>query len=106
MRTFFESRAGLEPRFIEGTVSELEELFGGPPPELPKGHFVPGQSDPLLVDLHAGLRNAFRELVEYAYRTLTASRTKEGHPEAGVHWGGTGSPHSRFEEALSAVLTN
>ncbi len=106
MRTFFESRAGLEPRFIEGTVSELEELFGGPPPELPKGHFVPGQSDPLLVDLHAGLRNAFRELVEYAYRTLTASRTKEGPPEAGVHWGGTGSPHGRFDEALSAVLTN
>ena len=106
MRTFIESRAGLEPRFIEGTLSELEELFGGPPPELPAGHFRPGQSDALLVDLHSGLRNACRELVESAYRTLTASRTKEGGLEASGGWGGPGSSSSRFEETLTAVLTN
>ncbi len=106
MRTFIESRAGLEPRFIEGTVSELEELFGGPPPELPAGHFRPGQSDALLVDLHSGLRNACRELVESAYRALTTSRTKEGGLEASGGWGGPGSSSSRFEETLTAVLTN
>ncbi len=106
MRTFFESRTGLEPRFIEGTVSELEELFGGPPPELPAGHFAPGQTDPLLVDLHAGLRNALRDLVEYAYHTLTLVRTKEGGLEPRVDWGGAGTPPSRFEETLSTVLAN
>ena len=63
MRTFFESRTDLSPRYIEGTVPELEELFGSPVPELPEGHLVPEQGEALLVDLHPGLRTAFREVV-------------------------------------------
>lgn len=107
MRTFFESRADLAPRFIEGTVQELEELFGSPLPELPEGQLVPGQSDALLVELHPGLRNAFRELVESAYRALAARRAKDaGGASPAPPWGGAGSPASRFEDALDAVLTN
>jgi class 3 adenylate cyclase len=106
MRTFFESRTDLEPRFVEGTVSELEELFGSPVPGFPGGHLVPGQGDTLLVDLHSGLRNAFRELVDFAYRLLAAKRTTDGGAEAPFEWGAAGSPHSRFEEALHANLTN
>ena len=40
MHTFFERRGDAEPRFIEGSVSELEELFGSPLPELPEVHPV------------------------------------------------------------------
>ena len=32
MRNFFESRKDVGTRFIEGTVSEVEEFFGSPPP--------------------------------------------------------------------------
>jgi class 3 adenylate cyclase len=107
MRNFFEARKDLEPRFIEGTVSEVEELFGSPVPELPEGHQVPGQTDSLLVDLHSGLRNAFRELVEFAYRTLLARRGKEGGAESPFDsGGGSGNPYSRFEEALNGILVN
>ena len=105
MRTFFESRADLAPRFIEGTVQELEELFGSPLPELPEGQLIPGQSDGLLVELHPSLRNAFRELVDAAYRALAAQRTKDASLEGPGSWGGAGSPASRFEEILDPILT-
>ncbi|MBI2114884.1 MAG: adenylate/guanylate cyclase domain-containing protein [candidate division NC10 bacterium] len=105
MRTFFESRADLAPRFIEGTVQELEELFGSPLPELPEGQLVPGQSDGLLVELHPSLRNAFRELVDAAYRALAVQRTKDAGLADPGGWGGTGSPASRFEEILDPILT-
>ena len=65
MRTFFESRADLAPRFIEGTIQELEELFGSPLPELPEGQLVPGQSDGLLVELKAE-RTRLDELITRA----------------------------------------
>ncbi|MEK6717865.1 MAG: adenylate/guanylate cyclase domain-containing protein [candidate division NC10 bacterium] len=106
MRTFFESRADLAPRFIEGTIQEMEELFGSPLPELPEGQLVPGQGDGLLVELHPALRNAFRELVDAAYRALAAPRTKDAGLAGPGSWGGAGSPASRFEEILDAILTN
>ncbi len=106
MRTFFESRANLEPRFIEGTVPELEELFGGQVPELPEGQLLPGQSDSLLVDVHPALRNAFRELVEFVYRTLADKRSQVPGGEGPFDRGGPGNPYSRFEETLEAILTN
>jgi class 3 adenylate cyclase len=106
MRTFFETRKDLETRFIEGTASEVEELFGSPLPELPEGHMLPGQSDALLVELHTGLRNAFRELIDFAYRTLAAARSKEAGGETAFDWSTPGSPFSRFEETLTAILTN
>ena len=87
MRTFFESRADLAPRFIEGTIQELEELFGSPLPELPEGQLVPGQSDGLLVELHPALRNAFRELVDAAYRALADPRTKDSGLAGPGSWG-------------------
>ncbi len=106
MRTFFETRKDLETRFIEGTASEVEELFGSPLPELPEGHYLPGQSDALLVEVHTGLRNAFRELVDFDYRTLAAARSREGGGEVSFDWSAPGSPYSRFEETLTAILTN
>lgn len=106
MRTFFESRADLAPRFIQGTVQELEELFGSPLPDLPEGQLLPGQSDGLLLELHPGLRNAFRELVDAAYRALAAKPTKDAGLAGPGGWGGAGSPASRFEEILDAILTN
>ena len=106
MRTFFETRKDLETRFIEGTASEVEELFGSPLPQLPEGHMLPGQSDALLVELHTGLRNAFRELVDFAYRALAAARSKEAGAEASFDWSAPGSPYSRFDETLTATLTN
>ncbi len=104
MRTFFESRVNLEPRFIEGTVPELEELFGSQVPDLPEGQLFPGQSDPLLVDIHPALRNAFRELVEFVYRTLADRRSQVPGGEDPFDRGGPGNPYSRFEETLEAIL--
>ena len=106
MRTFFENRTDLDPRFIEGTVSEVEELLGSPVPNLPEGHLLAEPGEGFLVDLHSGLSNANRELVEFAYRTLTSVRSKEGGAEASVDWGRPGSPNNRFESVLTQVLTN
>ncbi len=107
MRTFFESRTDLSPRYIEGTGPELEELFGSPVPELPEGQLVPEQGEALLGDLHPGLRTAFREMVEHAYRSLVAKRGKDAGTETPFAWsGGPETPYSRFEEALNAILTN
>ncbi len=106
MRTFFENRTDLEPRFIEGTVSEVEELLGSPVPNLPEGHLLAEPGEGFLVDLHSGLSNSYRELVEFAYRTLTSVRSKEGGAEASVDWGRPGSPNNRFESVLTQVLTN
>jgi class 3 adenylate cyclase len=107
MRTFFENRTDLEPRFIEGTVRELEELFGGRLPELPEGQLTPGQADPLLVDLHPGLRKGLRDLIEFIYRTLAAREVRDKDVAAAVHFdrGGGGTPSAQFEEALVSVLT-
>jgi class 3 adenylate cyclase len=106
MRNFFESRKDLGTRFIEGTVSEVEEFFGSPPPELPEAQHLSDQSEALLVELHPGLRNAFRELVDFAYRTLSSARSKEGGGEVSFDWSAPGSPYSRFEETLTLMLIN
>ena len=107
MRTLFESRTDLSLRYIEGTVPELDELFGSPLPELPVGDLTSGQGEAPLVDVHPGLRNAFREMVEHAYRTLSAQRGKDAAAEGPFAWGGgPGTPYNRFEDALHAILTN
>jgi len=107
MRNFFESRTDLSPRYIEGTVPELEELFGSPMPELPEGHLAPEQGEALLGDLHPGLRTAFRELLEYSYHMLAAKRGKDAGAETPFEWGsGPDTPYSRFEELLNAILIN
>lgn len=107
MRTLFESRTDLSLRYIEGTVPELDELFGSPLPELPVGDLTPGQGEAPLADVHSGLRNAFREMVEHAYRTLSAKRGKDAEAEGPFAWGGgPGTAYNRFEDALHAILTN
>ncbi len=106
MRTFFENRTDLDPRFIEGTVAEVEELLGSPVPNLPEGHLLAEPGEALLVELHSSLSNACRELVEFAYRTLTTARSKEAGAEASVDWGRPGSPNNRFESVLTQLLTN
>lgn len=107
MRTFFESRADLSPRYIEGTDSELEELFGSPVPALPEGHHPAEQADAPLVEPDPALRSAFRELVEHAYRTLVAPQGMDRAADGPRAWGGgPGTHYSRFEEILNAILTN
>ena len=105
MHTFFERRGDAEPRFIEGSVSELEELFGSPLPELPEAYPISGESEALLVDIHPGLRSALREVVEFIYRALAERRTPGGAGAAAQLESGTGTPYSRFEGALDALLT-
>lgn len=107
MQRFFESRAHLAPRFIEGTAAELEELFGSPLPVLPVGQQAAEGGEGLLVELPAGLCGPFRELVEHAYRTLTAGRGKDRGADSlpGLE-SGPGTPYGRFEEALQAILAN
>jgi len=105
MRRFFEKRTDLSPRYVEGTPWELEELFGTPLPELPEGHFNAEQGEAILVDLHPSVRSAFRELVESAYRTLTARRGKDTGGDASF-WSsaGSGASPTHFEDAFCALL--
>jgi hypothetical protein len=107
MRTFFESRTDLSSRYIEGTVAEIEELFGSPVPELPEGHHTTDEGETLVVDLYPGLRNAFRAMLEHSYRTLAEKRGKDDATEGAFAWdGGPGTPYSRFEEMLHGILAN
>jgi class 3 adenylate cyclase len=91
MRRLLERRTHWEPRFLEGTVRELEELFGGRLPELP------GRGLDFLVDLHPGLRKSLRDLLEAVLPGLTA-RAAEGLPP------GADETRGRFEEALEGLL--
>jgi hypothetical protein len=91
MQRLLEQRTDWEPRFLEGTVRELEELFGGRLPELP------GREAAFLVDLHPGLRKSLRDLLDSIAPGL-GGRVAEGLPPGADHACG------RFEEALDAVL--
>ena len=73
MRRIFGGPSAPDPRFIAGTVAEIEELFGGRVPELPDGPLDPATGDLFLVDLFPPLRKCLRDLVEYLYRGLTAT---------------------------------
>ena len=85
-----------EPRFLEGTARELEELFGGRLPELP------GRGRPrdigLLVDLAPALRKELRDLLGAVIRSLSNRSGSEG----------AGSPQAftRFEAALEELLVS
>jgi class 3 adenylate cyclase len=106
MRTFFERRSEVESRYIEGSVAELEDLFGSPLPELPEAYPASGESEALLVDFHPGLRNALREVVEFIYRTLADRRPSGADDMAAAQLGGgAGTPYNRFEKALDEILT-
>lgn len=92
MRRLLERRTDWEPRFLEGTARELEELFGGRLPQLP------GREPTFLVDLHPGLRKTLRDLLERIGQSLTA-KTPGARPP------GADEAFSRFEESLEALLT-
>ncbi len=103
MRSIFERVADREPRFIEGTVRELEELFGRPLPELPEVQPMPGEAELLLVDLHPALAKALRDLVEFIYALLTDRDRAPGG--ARLERSGGETPFTRFEQMLDAILT-
>jgi hypothetical protein len=102
MRTILESLASREPRFIEGTARELEDLFGTRVPELPEVELAPEETDALFVDLHPGLSQALRDLIESIYRVLAE---KGGDRDPSLDRRRAESPFRRFEEILEAVLT-
>jgi class 3 adenylate cyclase len=102
MRTILEALASREPRFIEGSARELEELFGSRVPELPEVQLAPDESDALFVDLHPGLAQALRDLIEAIYRILAE---KEGDRDASLVRRRMDNPFRRFEEILEAILT-
>jgi class 3 adenylate cyclase len=105
MRRFFEKRTDLSPRYIEGVPWELEELFGAPLPQLPESHVSAEHGETILVALHPSVRAALRDLVESAYRTLTAKKGRDTGGEVSF-WSsaGAGNASARFEEVFGALL--
>lgn len=105
MRAFFTPATTLPTRFIQGTIREVEELFGSNLPELPEGQSTTGQPESLVVDLHSGLKKAAAELIEYFYRTLTAKQPAE-MPRVGFLDRPANDPYSRYAYLLGQILTN
>lgn len=97
-----ETLANCEPRFIQGTARELEELFGSRGLELPEAQLAPEETDALLVDLHPGLSQGLRDLIESIYRILSE---RGGEKDPSLDRRRAESPFRRFEEILEAVLT-
>jgi class 3 adenylate cyclase len=103
MQRIFGVRSGLEPRFILGTLAEVEELFGGRVPELPDGPLGPVGGEAFLVDLYPPIRKSFRELLEHLYWGLTAAASGE---QTGFTQGKNDAPLDRFERVLETVLSS
>ena len=104
MRRIFGGPSAPDPRFIAGTVAEIEELFGGRVPGLPDGPLDPATGDLFLVDLFPPLRKCLRDLVEYLYRGLTA--TAGGGEHAAFTHGSGAAPLDQFEQVLETVLAS
>ncbi len=103
MRRILERPADLNPRFVEGTAQELEELFGSPLPELPGGQVGTGETQAPLVDLYPGLRSSLREAVDFIYGRLVAKATPKEMAEFDREGGET--PFARAEQVLETLLT-
>ncbi|HTU02162.1 MAG TPA: hypothetical protein VMG58_10110, partial [Candidatus Sulfotelmatobacter sp.] len=97
MRRLIDAPPDGEPRFLEGTAHELEELFGGRLPELP------GRERPrdigLVVDLAPALRKDLRDLLGAIIRSLDNRPGGADGPPAG-----SGHVYARFEETLEELL--
>ena len=100
MRRFFGSRSPLEPRFIAGTVGEIEELFGSGIPDLPEGPAVSVPGERFLVDLFPSIRKSLRDLVEHIYRGLSG-----GGEQGAFASGKDAAAFDEFERVLEKVLT-
>jgi class 3 adenylate cyclase len=100
MRRFFGAGSAGEPRFIGGTVGEIDELFGSATPDLPAGPAGSAQGERFLVDLFPPIRKSLRDLVEHIYRGLSAG----GGEHAAFASGKDAGAFDRFEEVLEKVL--
>ncbi len=100
MRRFFGVGASAEPRFISGTVGEIEDLFGGAIPDLPEGPAGSASAERFLVDVFPPIRKSLRELVEHIYRGISAG----GGEQSAFVSGKDAGAFDRFEQVLEKVL--
>ena len=100
MRRIFGVGSSVEPRFIAGTVGEIEELFGGGTPDLPGGPAGSAPGEQFLVDLFPPIRKSLRELVEHIYRGLSAGSADQSAFASGKD----AATFDQFEQALEKVL--
>lgn len=100
MRRIFGAPAAVEPRFVAGTVGEVEELFGSRTPALPEGLAGSAPGERFLVDLFPPLRKSLRELIEHIYRGLAAGSGEQGAFGSGADAGA----FDQFEKVLERVL--
>ena len=104
MRRIFGEPSKVDPRFIAGTLKEIEELFGSRVPNLPDGPLDPSAGDVFLVDIFPPLRKSLRDLVEYLYRGMTTAAG--GGERAAFAYGGRAAPLDQFEQMLETVLAS
>jgi class 3 adenylate cyclase len=100
MRRIFGVGSSVEPRFIAGTVGEIEELFGSGTPELPGGPAGSASGEQFLVDLFPPIRKSLRELVERIYRGLSAGSAEQSAFASGKD----AAAFDQFEQVLEKVL--
>lgn len=100
MRRIFGRPSSVEPRFIAGTVGEIEELFGSATPTLPEGPAGATPGERFLVDLFPPIRKNLRELIEHIYRGLTAGSGEQGAFGSGKD----ATAFDQFEQVLERVL--
>ena len=100
MRRIFGARSPLEPRFIAGTVGEIEELFGSGIPDLPEGPAGSAPGERFLVDLFPPIRKSLRDLVEHIYRGLSAGSGEQSAFASGKD----AAAFDEFEQVLEKVL--
>ena len=101
MRRAFGEGSHLEPRFIGGTLGEIEQLFGSGIPDLPEGPLGPVMGETFLVDLFPPIRKSLRDLVEHIYRGLSGDG---GGDQANFATGKDAAPFDHFEQVLEGVL--
>jgi class 3 adenylate cyclase len=100
MRRIFGVPSSVEPRFIAGTVGEVEELFGSAAPALPEGPAGSTPAERFLVDLFPPVRKNLRELIEHIYRGLSAGSGEQGAFGSGKD----AAVFDQYEQALEKVL--
>jgi class 3 adenylate cyclase len=100
MRRIFGPRSTVEPRFVRGTLGELEELFGSRVPELPEGPLGSAEQEAYHVDLFPPIRKSLRDLIEHIYRGLSAG----GEEQATFASGKDAAAFDAFEQVLEKVL--
>jgi class 3 adenylate cyclase len=88
---------GPSPRFVEGRIEEVQELFGLPLPTLPEGQQPTGTQPIFLVELHPRLKFVFLTFLEAIYRSLG---------EGGKEGRGLQESQSAYLNLLLQIATN